>query len=76
MSNISSTDVVALLFQVHVVGRGSREGSLKPADALTPSGPLPIFKQTLQDECCRIGETLVLSCQGKSINNSFVSVIK
>ncbi|XP_032676016.1 uncharacterized protein LOC116846386 isoform X2 [Odontomachus brunneus] len=49
--------------KVHVVGRGSREGSLKPADALAPSGPLPIFKQTLQDECCRIGDTLVLSCR-------------
>ncbi|KAL6255445.1 hypothetical protein P5V15_013781 [Pogonomyrmex californicus] len=46
---------------VHVVGRGSREGSLKPADALTPSGPLPIFKQILQDECCRIGDTILLS---------------
>ncbi|XP_011632760.1 titin-like [Pogonomyrmex barbatus] len=49
--------------KVHVVGRGSREGSLKPADALTPSGPLPIFKQILQDECCRIGDTILLSCR-------------
>ncbi|XP_067210466.1 uncharacterized protein [Linepithema humile] len=49
--------------KVHVVGRGSREGSLKPADALAPSGPLPVFKQILQDECCRIGDTLVLSCR-------------
>ncbi|XP_072764137.1 uncharacterized protein [Anoplolepis gracilipes] len=49
--------------KVHVVGRGSREGSLKPADALSPSGPLPVFKQMLQDECCRIGDTLVLSCR-------------
>ncbi|KYN45103.1 Muscle M-line assembly protein unc-89 [Trachymyrmex septentrionalis] len=49
--------------KVHVVGRGSREGSLKPADALAPSGPLPIFKQILQDECCRIGDTIVLSCR-------------
>ncbi|XP_050456843.1 titin-like [Cataglyphis hispanica] len=49
--------------KVHVVGRGSREGSLKPADALAPSGPLPVFKQMLQDECCRIGDTLVLSCR-------------
>ncbi|XP_011861438.1 PREDICTED: titin-like [Vollenhovia emeryi] len=49
--------------KVHVVGRGSREGSLKPADALTPSGPLPIFKQILQDECCRIGDIVVLSCR-------------
>ncbi|KAL0100118.1 hypothetical protein PUN28_019519 [Cardiocondyla obscurior] len=49
--------------KVHVVGRGSREGSLKPADTLTPFGPVPIFKQLLQDECCRIGDTIVLSCR-------------
>lgn len=60
---------VVILSQVHVAGRGSREGSLKPADALASSGPLPIFKQTLQDECCRIGDTIVLSCRGKLINN-------
>lgn len=53
--------------QVHVVGKGSREGSLKPADSLTPSGPLPIFTKILQDECCRIGDTLRLSCQGIKI---------
>ncbi|EFN64027.1 Myosin light chain kinase, smooth muscle [Camponotus floridanus] len=51
--------------KVHVVGRGSREGSLKPADTLAPSGPLPVFKQMLQDECCRIGDTLVLSCRAQ-----------
>lgn len=50
--------------QVHVVGKGSREGSLKPADALTPSGPLPVFKKILHDEACKIGDTLILSCQG------------
>lgn len=60
---------IVISSQVHVVGRGSREGSLKPADALAPSGPLPIFKQTLQDECCRIGDIIVLSCRGKLINN-------
>ncbi|XP_043286606.1 titin homolog isoform X2 [Venturia canescens] len=49
--------------KVHVVGKGSREGSLKPADALTPSGPLPVFEKILRDESCRIGDTLVLSCQ-------------
>lgn len=47
-----------------MVGKGSREGSLKPADSMTPSGPLPIFTKLLQDECCRIGDTLRLSCQG------------
>lgn len=64
-----------ILSQVHVVGRGSREGSLKPADALAPSGPLPIFKQILQDECCRIGDTIVLSCRGKLINNHSICFI-
>ncbi|XP_076759010.1 myosin light chain kinase, smooth muscle-like [Xylocopa sonorina] len=49
--------------KVHVVGKGSREGSLKPADSLTPSGPLPVFMKILQDEYCRIGDTLRLSCQ-------------
>ncbi|XP_011705986.1 PREDICTED: titin-like [Wasmannia auropunctata] len=49
--------------KVHVVGRGSREDSLKPADDFAPSGPLPIFKQILEDECCRIGDTIVLSCR-------------
>lgn len=63
-----------MILQVHVVGKGSREGSLKPADSLTPSGPLPVFKRILQDECCRIGETLRLSCQGnlhRAINLNF-----
>lgn len=64
-----NVDIIVILSQVHVVGRGSREGSLKPADALATSGPLPIFKQILQDECCRIGDTIVLSCRGKLINN-------
>ncbi|KAF7398367.1 hypothetical protein HZH66_006264 [Vespula vulgaris] len=49
--------------KVHVVGKGSREGSLKPADALTSSGPPPVFKRILRDECCRIGDSVTLSCQ-------------
>ncbi|KAI4493465.1 hypothetical protein M0804_001641 [Polistes exclamans] len=49
--------------KVHVVGKGSREGSLKPADTLTSSGPPPVFKRILRDECCRIGDSLTLSCQ-------------
>ncbi|XP_051161896.1 titin homolog isoform X2 [Leptopilina boulardi] len=49
--------------KVHVVGKGSREGSLRPADTLSPSGPLPIFRQILQDESCKIGESLCLSCK-------------
>lgn len=54
-----------------MVGKGSREGSLKPADSLTPSGPLPTFTKILQDECCRIGDTLRLSCQGITFAISF-----
>lgn len=46
-----------------MVGRGSREGSLKPADTLKPSGPLPVFRKILNDECCRIGDTITLTCQ-------------
>ncbi|XP_018399450.1 PREDICTED: uncharacterized protein LOC108777137, partial [Cyphomyrmex costatus] len=49
--------------KVHVVGRGNREESLKSADALALFGLLPIFKQILQDECCRIGDTIILSCR-------------
>ncbi|XP_025602051.2 titin homolog isoform X2 [Athalia rosae] len=49
--------------KVHVVGKGSREGSLRPADNLTPSGPLPVFKKILRDESSKIGDSLTLSCQ-------------
>ncbi|XP_033210455.1 titin homolog isoform X2 [Belonocnema kinseyi] len=49
--------------RVHVMGKGSREGSLRPADTMTPSGPLPVFKQILHDESCKIGESLLLSCK-------------
>ncbi|XP_047350165.1 titin homolog isoform X6 [Vespa velutina] len=49
--------------KVHVVGKGSREGSLKPADTLTSTGPPPVFKRILRDECCRIGDSVTLSCQ-------------
>lgn len=45
------------------MGRGSREGSLRPADTLIPSGPLPVFKKILTDDSCRIGDNLVLSCE-------------
>ncbi|KAK0177708.1 hypothetical protein PV328_001733 [Microctonus aethiopoides] len=49
--------------RVHVMGRGSREGSLKPADTLLPAGPIPVFKKILKDESCRIGDNITLSCQ-------------
>ncbi|KAK0181087.1 hypothetical protein PV327_003402 [Microctonus hyperodae] len=49
--------------RVHVMGRGSREGSLKPADTLLPAGPAPVFKKILKDESCRIGDSITLSCQ-------------
>ncbi|KAL7299322.1 hypothetical protein TKK_0007901 [Trichogramma kaykai] len=49
--------------RVHVVGKGSREGSLKPADALIVAGDPPIFKRSLKDDCCRIGDSLYLACQ-------------
>ncbi|KAJ8687543.1 hypothetical protein QAD02_023337, partial [Eretmocerus hayati] len=48
--------------RVHVAGRGSREGSLKPADKLITGDP-PIFNKILRDESCKIGESLLLKCQ-------------
>lgn len=50
--------------KVHVVGRGSREGSLKPADILHSSPP-PIFTNELKNLSIRIGETVMHGCQGK-----------
>ncbi|XP_031789478.1 titin homolog isoform X2 [Nasonia vitripennis] len=49
--------------RVHVVGKGSREGSLKPADTFIVTGDPPIFKSILRDESCKIGESLSLSCK-------------
>uniref|UniRef100_A0A1A9W2E7 Ig-like domain-containing protein n=1 Tax=Glossina brevipalpis TaxID=37001 RepID=A0A1A9W2E7_9MUSC len=49
--------------KVHVVGRGSREGSLKPADSLSPAGPPPIFTSELRDASVNIGDSLILGCQ-------------
>ncbi|GJQ76796.1 hypothetical protein Trydic_g15005, partial [Trypoxylus dichotomus] len=48
--------------RVHVVGRGSREGSLKPADSDLSTGPPPTFSKDLKDEIVKIGDPLVLSC--------------
>ncbi|KAK9719696.1 Immunoglobulin I-set domain [Popillia japonica] len=49
--------------RVHVVGKGSREGSLKPADSEVSSGPPPMFSKDLKDEIIKIGDPIVLSCQ-------------
>ncbi|XP_030388566.1 titin homolog [Scaptodrosophila lebanonensis] len=49
--------------KVHVVGRGSREGSLKPADNISSNAPPPIFTNELRDMSVRIGETIILGCQ-------------
>lgn len=51
--------------KVHVVGRGSREGSLKPADNILHSSPPPIFTNELKNLSIRIGETVMHGCQGK-----------
>nr|CAD7443959.1 unnamed protein product [Timema bartmani] len=52
--------------RVHVMGKGSREGSLRPADSLKPVGPPPIFAQELRNEKVKIGDTATLSCQGET----------
>ncbi|XP_041563715.1 titin isoform X5 [Drosophila elegans] len=49
--------------KVHVVGRGSREGSLKPADSVASNAPPPIFTNELRDMSLLIGETIILGCQ-------------
>ncbi|KAJ6643187.1 Muscle M-line assembly protein unc-89, partial [Pseudolycoriella hygida] len=49
--------------KVHVVGRGSREGSLKPADNLLHNSPPPIFTNELKNQSIRIGETVMHGCQ-------------
>ncbi|XP_039229325.1 titin isoform X11 [Drosophila yakuba] len=49
--------------KVHVVGRGSREGSLKPADSVAGNAPPPIFTNELRDMSLLIGETIILGCQ-------------
>ncbi|XP_051862017.1 muscle M-line assembly protein unc-89 isoform X36 [Drosophila albomicans] len=49
--------------KVHVVGRGSREGSLKPADNVSNNAPPPIFTNELKDVSVRIGDTIMLGCQ-------------
>lgn len=50
--------------KVHVVGRGSREGSLRPADNILNNSPPPIFTNELKNISIRIGETVMHGCQG------------
>ncbi|XP_075991256.1 uncharacterized protein LOC142986608 isoform X6 [Anticarsia gemmatalis] len=47
--------------KVHVVGRGSREGSTRPSSSLAPEPP-PIFTKELEDQFVRITEPLTLGC--------------
>ncbi|XP_066995978.2 titin [Anabrus simplex] len=49
--------------RVHVVGKGSREGSLKPADNLRPAGPPPVFSKELLPIKAKIGDTITLACK-------------
>lgn len=51
--------------KVHVVGKGSREGSLKPADNMQHYGTPPIFSDELKNVKIKLGDTLTLGCQGK-----------
>lgn len=51
--------------KVHVVGKGSREGSLKPADNIHHYGTPPIFTDELKNVKIKLGDTLTLGCQGK-----------
>lgn len=51
--------------KVHVVGKGSREGSLKPADNMHRYGTPPIFTDELKNVKIKLGDTLTLGCQGK-----------
>ena len=51
--------------KVHVVGKGSREGSLKPADTILQSSPPPIFTAELKSVAVRICDQVTLGCQGK-----------
>ncbi|XP_037926798.1 uncharacterized protein LOC119661503, partial [Hermetia illucens] len=49
--------------KVHVVGRGSREGSMKPADSVQYSAPPPIFTDELKDVKVKIGDIIILGCK-------------
>lgn len=52
--------------KVHVVGKGSREGSMRPADSVVQNAPPPIFTAELKNASVRIGDVIRLGCQGKT----------
>lgn len=58
--------------KVHVVGKGSREGSLKPADSMQHYGTPPIFTDELKSIKIKLGDTITLGCQGKMCIQFFV----
>lgn len=51
--------------KVHVVGKGSREGSLKPADSMNHYGTPPIFTDELKNLKIKLGDAITLGCQGE-----------
>lgn len=55
--------------KVHVVGKGSREGSMKPADNINHYGTPPIFTDELKNVKIKLGDTLTLGCRG---NNKWI----
>ncbi|XP_047040434.1 titin homolog isoform X8 [Helicoverpa zea] len=48
--------------KVHVVGRGSREGSARPSTSSVTPEPPPIFTKELEDQFVRVCEPLTLGC--------------
>lgn len=50
--------------KLHVVGKGSREGSLKPADSMNHHGTPPIFTDELKNLKIKLGEAITQSVQG------------
>ncbi|CAH2035685.1 unnamed protein product, partial [Iphiclides podalirius] len=48
--------------KVHVIGRGARDGSLRPNSGGVAPEPPPIFTKELEDQFVKICEHLTLSC--------------
>lgn len=59
--------------KVHVVGKGSREGSLKPADSMNHYGTPPIFTDELKNLKIKLGDTITLGCQGE-VDHAFLYI--
>ncbi|XP_031634642.1 titin-like [Contarinia nasturtii] len=49
--------------KLHVVGKGSREGSLKPADSMNHHGTPPIFTDELKNLKIKLGDAITLATQ-------------